>query len=164
MQNVDAILFDVNNQLRLFVTMSSFFGSPNRGSAPTGQLDQARLSEAAMELEAVSDLFNRIVNSCHAKCISTRYAEPELNKGEAVCVDRSALSLPPRSHSHAVHSPKFLFFSFNKSLFSRRLRVELTQVGPLNDNRCVAKYFAINEKVQDRLQNAQKAGGGMGGM
>lgn len=30
--------------------------------------------------------------------------------------------------------------------------------------RCVAKYFAVNEKVQDRLQNAQKAGGGIGGM
>lgn len=41
-----------------------------------------------MELEAVSDLFGRIVSSCHAKCISTRYAEPELNKGEGVCVDR----------------------------------------------------------------------------
>jgi import inner membrane translocase subunit TIM10 len=44
--------------------------------------------EASMELEAVSDLFGRIVSSCHAKCISTRYAEPELNKGEGVCVDR----------------------------------------------------------------------------
>ena len=47
-----------------------------------------------MELEAVSDLFNRIVGSCHAKCISTRYAEPEINKGEGVCIDRSAY-LPP---------------------------------------------------------------------
>lgn len=46
-----------------------------------------------MELEAVSDLFTRIVSSCHQKCISTRYAEPELNKGESVCVDRS-VSLP----------------------------------------------------------------------
>lgn len=26
--------------------------------------------------------------SCHAKCISTRYAEPDLNKGESVCIDR----------------------------------------------------------------------------
>lgn len=45
-----------------------------------------------MELEAVSDLFNRIVGSCHAKCISTRYAEPEINKGEGVCIDRSVPS------------------------------------------------------------------------
>ncbi|ORY65655.1 inner membrane translocase subunit [Leucosporidium creatinivorum] len=92
----------------------SFFGTGAR-AAPSGQPDQARLAEAAMELEAVSDLFNRIVSSCHAKCISPRYAEPELNKGEGVCVDR-----------------------------------------------CVAKYFAVNEKVQERLQNAQKAGQGMG--
>jgi len=36
---------------------------------------------------------NRLVNSCHAKCIQPnpmqhRYAEPELQKGEAVCIDR----------------------------------------------------------------------------
>ncbi|GAA6016321.1 hypothetical protein JCM10207_000468 [Rhodosporidiobolus poonsookiae] len=94
--------------------MASLFGGGAR-SAPVGQPDQARLAEAAMELEAVSDLFTRIVSSCHAKCISTRYAEPELNKGESVCVDR-----------------------------------------------CVAKYFSVNEKVQERLQAAQAAGGRVG--
>jgi import inner membrane translocase subunit TIM10 len=26
--------------------------------------------------------------TCHTKCISTRYAEPDLNKGESVCIDR----------------------------------------------------------------------------
>ena len=35
---------------------------------------------------------NRLVNSCHAKCIApgnqTRYAEGDLLKGEAVCIDR----------------------------------------------------------------------------
>lgn len=39
---------------------------------------------------------NRIVSSCHAKCIQPdpmkgRYAEPELLKGEAVCVDRCTM-------------------------------------------------------------------------
>lgn len=29
-----------------------------------------------------------INSSCHTKCIATRYAEPDLNKGESVCVDR----------------------------------------------------------------------------
>lgn len=72
--------------------MSSYFGNQGRSSSTNGAPDQARLAEAAMELEAVSDLFNRIVSSCHAKCISTRYAEPELNKGEGVCVDRSVFS------------------------------------------------------------------------
>lgn len=74
--------------------MASLFGG-SRASAPAGQIDQARLGEAAMELEAVSDLFTRIVSSCHAKCISTRYAEADLNKGESVCVDRSVPSPPP---------------------------------------------------------------------
>ena len=58
----------------------------------------------------ITDIFNRIVSSvlrvwrvtphcvftslasshrsCHAKCISTRYAEGDLNKGESVCIDR----------------------------------------------------------------------------
>ncbi|KAI5476157.1 hypothetical protein MNV49_000375 [Pseudohyphozyma bogoriensis] len=95
----------------------SFFGAGRSQSAPQGQVDQGRLVEAQMELEMVSDLFNRIVSSCHAKCISSRYAEsPELNKGEGVCIDR-----------------------------------------------CVAKYFAANEKVQTVLQAAQKAGGNVGG-
>lgn len=26
--------------------------------------------------------------SCHTKCISPRYAEGDLNKGESVCIDR----------------------------------------------------------------------------
>ena len=26
--------------------------------------------------------------SCHTKCISARYAEGDLNKGESVCIDR----------------------------------------------------------------------------
>lgn len=65
----------------------SFFGG-GRGAQPTGVLDQNRLTEAAMEIEAVTDMFNRLVSSCHAKCISTRYTEAELNKGESVCIDR----------------------------------------------------------------------------
>ena len=36
----------------------------------------------------ITDVFNRLVDSCHAKCISTSYAEGDLNKGESVCVDR----------------------------------------------------------------------------
>ena len=27
----------------------------------------------------ITDVFNRLVDSCHKKCISTRYAEPDLN-------------------------------------------------------------------------------------
>lgn len=40
------------------------------------------------QLEMVTDTFNKLVSSCHQKCISTRYMEPDLNKGESVCIDR----------------------------------------------------------------------------
>jgi import inner membrane translocase subunit TIM10 len=42
------------------------------------------------QLDMITDVFNRLVSSCHAKCIATRYAEPDLNKGESVCIDRCA--------------------------------------------------------------------------
>ena len=31
---------------------------------------------------------NTVCRSCYSKCISTRFAEPDLNKGESVCIDR----------------------------------------------------------------------------
>ena len=34
------------------------------------------------------DTTERHFRTCHAKCISTRYAEGDLNKGESVCIDR----------------------------------------------------------------------------
>lgn len=39
-------------------------------------------------LDTITDFFNRMVSSCHAKCISPRFADADLNKGEMVCVDR----------------------------------------------------------------------------
>jgi import inner membrane translocase subunit TIM10 len=57
-------------------------------------------------LDTITDFFNRMVSSvyvtpihtpieltklsrsCHSKCISARYAEAELNKGESICIDR----------------------------------------------------------------------------
>ena len=32
--------------------------------------------------------YARLTSACHKKCISTKYREPDLMKGEAVCVDR----------------------------------------------------------------------------
>ncbi|PWN25611.1 hypothetical protein BDZ90DRAFT_208083, partial [Jaminaea rosea] len=59
----------------------------------------------AGQLDMITDTFNKLVNSCHAKCISTRYLEADLNKGESVCIDR-----------------------------------------------CVAKFFAVNTKVGEQMQ------------
>ncbi|KAI0307577.1 Tim10/DDP family zinc finger-domain-containing protein [Multifurca ochricompacta] len=52
--------------------MSMFGRNP---SAPAGGVNPERMEMAIQE-------------TCHAKCISTRYAEGDLNKGESVCIDR----------------------------------------------------------------------------
>ncbi|KAL0950876.1 hypothetical protein HGRIS_007635 [Hohenbuehelia grisea] len=64
----------------------SFLG--RGGSTPTGGVNPERIDMAVTELDTVTDFFNRMVSSCHAKCISTRYADADLNKGESVCIDR----------------------------------------------------------------------------
>jgi len=48
----------------------------------------SRLEVATAELEAISNAFSNIVQSCHNKCFSTRYLEADPNKGELACVDR----------------------------------------------------------------------------
>ncbi|KAK4683555.1 hypothetical protein P7C73_g6689, partial [Tremellales sp. Uapishka_1] len=71
--------------------MSFLFGGGGNQSA--GGVDPAKIEMAVAELDMITDVFNRLVNSCHSKCIqpnpqSHRYAEPDLLKGEAVCIDR----------------------------------------------------------------------------
>ncbi|KAI0034916.1 Tim10/DDP family zinc finger-domain-containing protein [Vararia minispora EC-137] len=62
----------------------SFFGGSRNG----GGLNNERIEAAMHEMEMITDVFNRMVSSCHAKCVNTRYADAELSKGESVCVDR----------------------------------------------------------------------------
>ncbi|WFD28901.1 protein transporter tim10 [Malassezia nana] len=62
------------------------FGGSSNTAAPAAQ--SAQIEAATAELDMITDVFNRLVSACHAKCISDRYAEAELNKGESVCVDR----------------------------------------------------------------------------
>ncbi|EKC98119.1 protein transporter [Trichosporon asahii var. asahii CBS 8904] len=62
----------------------------------SGAVSEQKVQAALVEIEMITDVFNRIVSSCHAKCIQPdpmkgRYAEPELLKGEAVCVDRCTM-------------------------------------------------------------------------
>ncbi|KAL1408505.1 protein transporter tim10 [Vanrija albida] len=71
--------------------MSFLFG----GGAPQNQgaVDPVKMDMAISELDMITDVFNRLVTSCHTKCIQPnpqnhRYAEGELLKGEAVCIDR----------------------------------------------------------------------------
>ncbi|KAF4605446.1 protein transporter tim10 [Pleurotus pulmonarius] len=64
----------------------SFLGRGAGG--PSNGVNPERIEMAVTELDTVTDFFNRMVSSCHAKCISTRYADQDLNKGESVCIDR----------------------------------------------------------------------------
>ncbi|KAK9900581.1 hypothetical protein P389DRAFT_166023 [Cystobasidium minutum MCA 4210] len=66
--------------------MSSMFGRPQALSG--GGVNSEKLEAATVELEMVSDMFNRLVRSCHAKCVDRHYLEETLNKGEGVCADR----------------------------------------------------------------------------
>jgi len=93
--------------------MSFLFGSrPQLSSAE-------KIAAAETEIEMVSDMFNRLTQSCAKKCIPPDYREGDLNKGESVCLDR-----------------------------------------------CVSKFFEVNMKVSEKMQNdaAGKQGisGGMG--
>uniref|UniRef100_A0A8R1TZ86 Mitochondrial import inner membrane translocase subunit n=1 Tax=Onchocerca volvulus TaxID=6282 RepID=A0A8R1TZ86_ONCVO len=52
-------------------------------------MSQAQLQMVAdLEMEMMSDMYRRMTAACQQKCISTRYKEAELTKGEAVCLDR----------------------------------------------------------------------------
>ncbi|CAO3639990.1 mitochondrial import inner membrane translocase [Mucor lusitanicus] len=65
----------------------SFFGG---GGLQQNQqaINPQNIALAEQELEMVTDLFNRIADSCHKKCISTNYDQADLSQGEAVCIDR----------------------------------------------------------------------------
>ncbi|KAJ3718289.1 Tim10/DDP family zinc finger-domain-containing protein [Lentinula raphanica] len=59
-----------------------------RPTGPTGGVNTDKIEMAITELDTITDFFNRMVASCHAKCITPRYTDGELNKGEMVCIDR----------------------------------------------------------------------------
>lgn len=43
------------------------------------QLDPAKLQLVQeLEIEMMSDMYNRLVGACHRKCIPVKYHEPEL--------------------------------------------------------------------------------------
>ncbi|KAF8306043.1 hypothetical protein DL93DRAFT_2089053 [Clavulina sp. PMI_390] len=63
-------------------------GGAAGGGAPAGNVNPNTIEVAVAELDMITDVFNKLVSSCHTKCIGTKYAEPDLNKGESVCVDR----------------------------------------------------------------------------
>ncbi|PFH50755.1 hypothetical protein AMATHDRAFT_144416 [Amanita thiersii Skay4041] len=66
----------------------SFLGRTGSMNGNASGVNSEKVEMAVTELDTVTDFFNRMVSSCYAKCISQRFAEGDLNKGESVCVDR----------------------------------------------------------------------------
>lgn len=67
----------------------SFLGLGGNPSAGGSSVNPAKLQAAEAELDMVTDMFNRLVDSCHKKCVDTgKYTEGELNKQESLCLDR----------------------------------------------------------------------------
>ncbi|KAF8764923.1 Mitochondrial import inner membrane like protein [Argiope bruennichi] len=53
------------------------------------QLDPSKMQIVQnLEIEMMSDMYNRMTAACHVKCIPPKYNDAELAKGESVCLDR----------------------------------------------------------------------------
>ncbi|TIA87454.1 hypothetical protein E3P99_03165 [Wallemia hederae] len=66
----------------------SFLFSGGGGSAANPSAQSEVVQSATTEIEMITDLFSKLVNSCHKKCIETTYKDSDLNKAEGVCLDR----------------------------------------------------------------------------
>lgn len=52
-------------------------------------IDPSKLQLVAeLEIEMMSDMYNRMTTACHKKCIPPKYRDSDLTKGESVCIDR----------------------------------------------------------------------------
>lgn len=49
---------------------------------------EQKIAQAEAEIDMVSDMFSRLVQSCSKKCLDKDYREADLNKAESVCLDR----------------------------------------------------------------------------
>ena len=56
--------------------------------AEAGLSEQQMQLVGQLEMEMMQDMYSRMTNTCHRKCINQRYSDSELSKGESVCLDR----------------------------------------------------------------------------
>ncbi|KAI9229157.1 MAG: mitochondrial import inner membrane translocase subunit tim10 [Piptocephalis tieghemiana] len=72
--------------------MSFFGGNPSNGpyglSRGNQSVDEAKIAMAEQQMNMFTDIFERMSSLCQAKCISTKYTDSDLTKGESVCTDR----------------------------------------------------------------------------
>ncbi|KAF3985561.1 hypothetical protein FT662_05076 [Candidozyma haemuli var. vulneris] len=66
--------------------MSFFLGDTAQFSNVGVNPEKVKL--AKIQFDAMSTTFNKVLQSCHKKCIAHEYGEGELNTGEASCLDR----------------------------------------------------------------------------
>lgn len=94
---------------------------------------------------------NRLVNSCHAKCISDKYHEPDLNKGEGVCIDRCTAKFFEVSARFPFQVPAL--YSPSRLLFNPALRASymplFTRVMRLNCSSSL--HISFREPKSDRV-------------
>lgn len=58
-------------------------------AAPQFNIDSQKLQLVAeLEIEMMTDMYERMARSCQLKCLTKKYKDAELSKGESVCVDR----------------------------------------------------------------------------
>lgn len=63
--------------------------SQSSAQQPAGSAQAQTLQMVAdLEIEMMTDMYRRLTKSCQEKCISTHYKEPDLTKGESICLDR----------------------------------------------------------------------------
>lgn len=52
-------------------------------------MDPSKMQMVAdLEIEMMADMYNRMTSACHKKCVPPKYRDPDLSKGESVCIDR----------------------------------------------------------------------------
>lgn len=59
----------------------------NMAGMPPVDISKLQLVQE-LEIEMMSDMYNRMTAACHKKCIPPKYKDAELGKGESVCLDR----------------------------------------------------------------------------
>lgn len=69
-------------------------------------INPQNIAMAEQEVEMMSDIFNRLVMTCHKKCISPKYYEADLTKGESVCIDRCVSKYFEANQSLSQHMQK----------------------------------------------------------
>eukprot|EP00741_Cyanophora_paradoxa_P005885 tig00000113_g5703.t1 len=57
----------------------------NRAPAPG---NMSKMQAAQQEMEAVSDMYNKMVETCFKKCVGAKHSESDLNSAEETCLDR----------------------------------------------------------------------------